>query len=60
LVFRSTDDYFGRPPQLFNGEKKITFNDRWTGEKHIYIVQENPLPASIQMMVPYTNTSNPS
>jgi hypothetical protein len=58
LLFRSTNSLLNNPPELFTGEKRISFNDSWTGEKHTVMIQDLPLPCSIQQIVSYVNTSN--
>ena len=58
INFRSTDSISDRPPELFTGEELLSFFDGWRGEKHIVIIQALPLPCSVQMLVPYSNTSN--
>jgi hypothetical protein len=58
LPFRTTADYTNRPPTLFSGDKKVPYSDNWDIEKFLYIVQDKPLPCTVQLLVPYLTTSN--
>lgn len=55
---RNTNSFLNRPPELFTGEQLLSFADAWSGEKHVIVLQDLPLPCSVQMLVPYSNTSN--
>lgn len=50
LVFRSTGDIGSRPSPLFSGIKSVKYPDKWQREKHINLVQELPLPCTVQFM----------
>jgi len=42
----------GKPITAFTGIKKLDLPERYEEEKHIYIVQESPLPCTIQSILP--------
>lgn len=58
INFRSTNSNLDRPPELFTGDRLLSFADKWQGEKRIVILQQLPLPCNVQLIVPYSNTSN--
>lgn len=57
VQFRNTNSFMNRPPQLFTGDRVIPVDDRWEREKRIYIRQDKPFPCTVEMLVPYLNTS---
>lgn len=58
IQFRSTDSLLDRPPELFSGERLLSFEDQWNGDKHIVLLQQLPLPCSMQLITSFSNTSN--
>jgi len=58
IFFRSTVDYMNRPPILFSGVKRVTFQDKWSKDKHIYIEQVVPLPCVVQLVDIFMETTN--
>jgi hypothetical protein len=42
----------GRPIEAFTGYKKLDLPERYEEEKHIYIIQESPLPCTVQAIIP--------
>lgn len=58
VEFRSPDDYTGRPAPLFTGTKIVFFEDETDPEKHVYIVQDKPLPCNVLNVVPFVDTNN--
>lgn len=57
IVFDTTARVTGRPVPLFTGIKQITYEDGHEREKHLYLVQEKPLPCTILSLEPYTVTT---
>lgn len=61
LEFRTADMQQDRPPVLFTGDKKQDYhNDSsdqndggWSRSKRIIVVQDQPFPCKIQLLVPY-------
>jgi len=66
LEFRKPDMLMDRPPVLFTGDKKVDYfkdaNDSedggWSRSKRIIIVQDQPFPCKIQLLVPYFQVTN--
>ena len=46
------DGLFDLPPLAMDTDKKILCEDKYEKEKHYYIVQDQPLPFRISMVVP--------
>ena len=57
ILFRTTSSFTNRPPELFSGDKVLTVRDSWKREKRVIIRQDSPLPCTVQLLVPYLNTS---
>lgn len=58
ILFRSSNSFMNSPPEVFTGEKLVSFPDSWNGEKHIIVLQDLPLPCTVQQLTGYSNTSN--
>lgn len=56
--FRSTADIAGRPAPLFSGVKPVDIRDDWEEEKHVYCVQDKPLPCNVQLVMPNMTTND--
>lgn len=56
MDFRTTGQITGRPIPLFTGAKIQTYEDETSRDKHVYIMQDTPLPATIISIEPYTDT----
>lgn len=50
LDFRSADSKTNRPAALFSGEKSKIYDDKTQKRKHVYVVQDSPLPCTIQAL----------
>ena len=48
LPFRSVDSRLNRPSPLFSGPYEKVFDDKTKKRKNVYIVQDSPLPCTIQ------------
>jgi hypothetical protein len=60
IEFRQTGQITGRPIPLFTGiERAILPIDSSTLDKHCFIVQDKPFPATIISFDPYVETSEP-
>lgn len=57
IKFRSTSDDMDAPPPLFTGDKTVAVPKGWTREAKLVVVQDQPLPMTLLMMVP-TVTAN--
>ena len=63
---RTASMKMNRPPLMFTGDRKQQYvnksldkNDAgWTREKRVIIVQDQPFPCKLQLLIPYMNTSN--
>lgn len=54
LAYRiPAEDYTDRPPLLFSGTKEVTNLDSWEEQKNAYIIQDAPLPMTIQALIPF-------
>ncbi len=53
LDFRGVDSRINRPAPLYSGPKEIIFDDNTANRKHAYIVQDSPLPCTIQALDVY-------
>lgn len=58
VKFRSTADKMDRPAPLFTGVQIVDIRDDWDEEKHVYCVQDKPLPCNIQLVMPYMTTND--
>jgi hypothetical protein len=58
IQFRESNAYMGRPVPVFSGVLTQSFEDEWANEKHIYVIQNKPLPVNIQGVDVYASTSN--
>lgn len=66
ISFRRASMKMDRPPTLFSGDQKVQVTNKvsdevsggWQRGKRVIIVQEQPFPCNVQMIVPYTTTSN--
>ena len=58
IPFRSTDDLTSSPVPLFSGNKEVSFDDSAQNKKHIYVVQENPMPCVVQALDVYMEVSD--
>jgi len=58
VYFRESNALTDFQTPLFTGEKIVHFEDNWLTEKHIYVVQDKGYPCTVQMIVPYMETSN--
>lgn len=58
VLFRESDGYTDRPPELFNGDQKLKYSDKTSRNKTAIIKQDVPLPCNIQLVMVYMNTSN--
>ena len=55
-----------RPPLPFTGDRKVQILNKannsidggWQREKNVILMQENPFPCNIQLIIPYMNVSN--
>lgn len=56
IPFRDDMSQIGRPPPLFTGEKVVPVSDESATEKHVYVHQDQPLPCTVQAIVPYLST----
>jgi len=52
ISFRSTTDFLDTQVDLFNGEKKINFDNRYELLHTCYVVQDKPLPITVVAMIP--------
>lgn len=50
LDFRSVNSRLNRPSPLYSGPKDKVFDDRTEKRKHCYVVQDSPLPCTIQAL----------
>ena len=48
----------GRPITAYSGFKKLDLSERYEEEKHIYVVQDSPLPCTVQSIVPLREANN--
>lgn len=56
--FRSDQDSTGRPSPPYTGIKNLFFEDTSESEKHVYIVQDKPLPCTILAAIPFFEVSD--
>lgn len=56
--FRAGNDITGRPSPPCTGIKNLFFEDTSESEKHIYIVQDKPLPCTILNVIPFLEISD--
>lgn len=52
ITFRSTSDPLDTQIDLFSGEKKINFENRYAQLHTCYVVQDKPLPITVVAMIP--------
>lgn len=56
--FRSDQDLTGRPSPPYTGIKNLFFEDTSESEKHVYIVQDSPLPCTILSVIPFMEVND--
>jgi len=56
LDFRSSSNYTNRPSPLFSGGKEQRLEDKTARRKHVYVVQDSPLPCTIQAIDVFMET----
>jgi len=57
LSFRTQSDPMDAPPPLYTGDKELRVATGWTKDCRLVVVQDQPLPMTLLMMVPVV-TSN--
>lgn len=57
VIFTSTNDIMGRPSPLFTGTKVVIVEDIWRKDKYMHIIQDQPLPCTVQQISPYLDTN---
>lgn len=65
LSMRTSFMRMDRPPELFTGDRKVTYTNNtndlsdagWSREKTAIVVQDRPFPCNIQLVVPYVEVS---
>lgn len=66
LERRTASMRMDRPPPLFSGDDVATYSNEklskfeagWKREKRVIIAQDQPFPCNVQLIIPYTDTSN--
>ncbi len=56
LNFRSASDYTNRPSPLFTGSEDKRYEDRTQRRKYVYVIQDSPLPCTVQAIDIYAET----
>jgi hypothetical protein len=51
IKWRTTEDY-DSPPDLFTGDKKVSFGSGFTTEKNVVISGSDPLPCTVRAIIP--------
>lgn len=54
IDFRTTEDY-GSPPNLFTGDRIVSFGGGYNTEDNIIISGSNPLPCTVRALIPRVN-----
>lgn len=57
LSFRTQSDPMDAPPPLYTGDKEIRVSTGWTKDCRLVVVQDQPLPMTLLMMVPVVTTN---
>ena len=57
VITRTTNDRTGQPPPLFTGMMEIRIPDGYDPEKFVNVMQEDPLPCTIQALIPFTDVT---
>lgn len=57
LAFRTQSDHMDAPPPLYTGDKEIRVSTGWTKDCRLVVVQDQPLPMTVLMMVPVVTTN---
>lgn len=58
IDFRTAADSTGRPSPVYTGTEKYQMTDTTEVEKHIYIMQNKPLPCIVLGVSPFCDTDN--
>ncbi len=58
ILFRSITDPLDAPPDLFSGDKLLTFPGDWDEIGDVLMVQDLPLPFTVAAIIPDVETSN--
>lgn len=57
IYFRTSASLMGSPPNLFSGDKEVLFDAGWDTDRYIVVVQDQPLPLTVNMLVPYVTVN---
>jgi len=58
INYRSGADLLDRPAPLFSGDRRIPISGGWQEQKHVYVVQQEALPCTVQLLEPYAQVAN--
>ena len=57
VIFRTTNDRTGQPPPLFTGMEEVRVPDGYDLQKFINVIQDEPLPCTVQAIIPFTEVT---
>jgi len=57
VITRTTNDRTGQPPPLFTGMIEVQIPDGYDLQKFINVIQDNPLPCTVQAIVPFADVT---
>jgi len=57
IITRTTNDRTGQPPPLFTGMIEVNISDGYALQKFIDVIQDEPLPCTVQAIIPFTDVT---
>jgi hypothetical protein len=57
LIFRNSNDRTNQPPPLYTGMEEVLIPDGYAFQKFINVMQNMPLPCTVQAIIPYVDVT---
>jgi hypothetical protein len=57
LIFRNSNDRTNQPPPLYSGMEEVLIPDGYGLQKFINVIQNMPLPCTVQAIIPFTDVT---
>jgi hypothetical protein len=57
LIFRNSNDRTNQPPPLYSGMEEVLIPDGYGLQKFINVIQNMPLPCTVQAIIPFANVT---
>ena len=57
MIFRTTNDRTNQPPPLFTGMEEVLIPDGYGLQKFVNVIQDQPLPCTVQAIIPFSDVT---